>query len=385
MFLDPVVRVAASRRARMLAAVAVAAAVVVTSIPAESATRKKQAAASPAASPAARSVGSAAFALPSSVALVDDVSNGAAIVRQGSVASLGSSTVSVGFAKGEVLGAKFNKRFPEKPVFDEGMDMRPPYGDCGVACGLNFFFPASLTKTGINVLGIVTGGGQLGFNVGGSGVVSYDYESLVNGAVVASTRVSSGEKARTHRVSTDGRTGMTARFNTTLPEKSLGKIPFGYRLSNPGYDWNIAITPVVKASGSFDYVVGTYDFTLGPYALPMSIELGTLKLPRHAGTQEKADKVDGEVTTDQRAAGNVPNLTVSSIVVGSAQVATTPTTTRPGRNRRKKTGGPAAATPPQASVVAATPAVVAPVGSKPKRRKGDQANTGTRAKRKAAA
>ena len=292
------------------------------------------------------------------------------------------------FAKGEVFGAKFNKRFPEKPVFDEGMDMRPPYGDCGVACGLNFFFPASLTKTGINILGIVTGGGQLGFNVGGSGVVSYDYESLVNGAVVSSTRVSSGEKAKTHRVSTDGRTGMTTRFTTTLPDKSVAKIPFGYRLSNPGYDWNIAITPVVKASGAFDYVVGSCDFTLGPYALPMSIELGTLKLPRHAGTQEKADKVDGEVTTDQRAAGNVPNLTIlpnSSMVAGSAQVATTPTTTRPGRKGRKKTGGPAVATPPQASVVAATPAVVAPVQSKPKRKKGGQTNTGTRAKRKAAA
>ncbi len=289
------------------------------------------------------------------------------------------------FAKGEVFGAKFNRRFPEKPVLDEGMDMRPPYGDCGVACGLNFFFPSSLTKTGINVLGIVTGGGQLGFNVGGSGVVSYDYESLVNGAVVASTRVSSGEKAKSHRVSTDGRTGMTARFATTLPEKSLGKIPFGYRLSNPGYDWNIAITPVVKASGEFDYVVGTYDFTLGPYALPMSIELGTLKLPRHAGTQEKADKVDGEVTTDQRAAGNLPNLTVSSMAVGSAQLATTPTTTRPGRKGRGKTGGPAAVTPPQASLVAATPAVVAPVESKPKRKKGGKANNGTRARRKAAA
>ena len=637
MFLDPVVRIAASRRLRLLAAVAVAAAVVVASLPAESATRKKQAAASPAASPSARSVGSVAFSLPSSIALVDDVTNGATIARQGSVASLASSTVGVGgtrtvtiealanealaesrtvhgqvvsaraalfadpaltedvqetadatiltsrssftvvdraavgsrvpslgafrpkavslnslsssqrdafdrykrtldakpnghplkdaaarsdtalfdalkqgqaditmtttvrveknptplsgrftglaaplvpvtsqdgqtitvdlngaqgtatgeanhtakfltgwskgdalhfseridlgvawveigahagytvglrvpvgmkgtmtpkaikrngsgtfndsyevkvydvaaidsdaqhyqgtglddalvdngkefalqadlyvFAKGEVFGAKFNKRFPERPLLDEGMQMRPPYGDCGVACGLNFFFPSSLTKTGINVLGIVTGGGQLGFNVGGSGVVSYDYESLVNGAVVASTRVSSGDKAKTHRVSTDGRTGMAACFTTTLPEKSLAMVPFGYRLSNPGYDWNIANSPVVKASAAFDYVVGTYDFTLGPYALPISIELGTLKLPRHAGTQETADKVDGQVTTDQSVARN-NNLTVSSVAAGSAQVVITPTTIRPGRAGRRKNANPAVATPP---------------------------------------
>ena len=292
------------------------------------------------------------------------------------------------FAKGEVFGAKFNKRFPEKPLLDEGMQMRPPYGDCGVACGLNFFFPSSLPKTGINVLGIVTGGGQLGFNVGGSGVVSYDYESLVNGAVVASTRVSSGDKAKTHRVSTDGRTGMTARFTTTLPDKSLAKVAFGYRLSNPGYDWNIAISPVVKASAAFDYVVGTYDFTLGPYALPISIELGTLKLPRHAGTQETADKVDGQVTTDPRlAANNV--VTVSSLAARPVQAATTPTTTRPGRagrNGRRKNANPAVATPPSASVVAANPTpVVTPVRSVPKRKKGGQANTGSRQRKKVAA
>ncbi len=289
------------------------------------------------------------------------------------------------FAKGEVLGANFNKRFPERPLLDEGMNMRPPYGDCGVACGLNFFFPTSLTKTGINVLGIVSGGGQLGFNVGGSGLVSYDYESLVSGAVVSSTRVSSGATARTHRVSTDGRTGTSNRFITTLPERSMAQIPFGYRLSNPGYDWNIAVTPVVKASGEFDYLVGKYDFTLGPYALPMSIELGTLKLSRHDGTQEKAEKVDGVVTTDQSAAGNRPNLTNSSMVAGSAQIATTTPTTRPGRKGRKKAGGPAAVSPPLASVVGPTPAVAVPAGNKNTRKKGGQANNSSKKKKKKAA
>ena len=117
MFLDPVVRIAASRRLRRLAAVAVAAAVVVASLPAESATRKKQAtgtpAASPAASPSARSVGSAAFSLPSSIALVDDVTNGAAIVRQGSVASLAGSTVSVGGTRTVTIEALANEALAE--------------------------------------------------------------------------------------------------------------------------------------------------------------------------------------------------------------------------------------------------------------------------------
>ena len=113
MFLDPVVRIAASRRLRRLAAVAVAAAVVVASLPAESATRKKQATGTPAASPSARSVGSAAFSLPSSIALVDDVTNGAAIVRQGSVASLAGSTVSVGGTRTVTIEALANEALAE--------------------------------------------------------------------------------------------------------------------------------------------------------------------------------------------------------------------------------------------------------------------------------
>ena len=113
MFLDPVVRIAASRRLRLLAAVAVAAAVVVASLPAESATRKKQAAASPAASPLASSVGSVAFSLPSSIALVDDVTNAATIARQGSVASLASSTVGVGGTRTVTIEALANEALAE--------------------------------------------------------------------------------------------------------------------------------------------------------------------------------------------------------------------------------------------------------------------------------
>lgn len=290
------------------------------------------------------------------------------------------------FAKGEVLGLKFNERFPKKPVLDEGQNFRPPYGDCGVECGLNFFFPASLTKTGFDIAGVLAGGGQLGFNVGGSGVVSYDYESLVDGAVVSSTRVSSGESARTHRVSTDGRTGMTTRFKTTLPAASLSPIPFGYRLSNPGYDWNIAITPVVKASGTFDYVFGTFDFLFGPIGLPVSIELGTLKLPRHDGTQEKADKVYGKVTTDLRRNTDVVVGADASVaereVVGSIGQ---PTSSVPaaGRNKRKKNTTVSA--PPQASIVSAAPVATANTKNGQKKKKGGQATANSNKKKKKAA
>lgn len=243
------------------------------------------------------------------------------------------------FAKGEVLGAKFNERFPKKPLLDEGMHMRPPYGDCGVECGLNFFFPANLTKTGFDVAGIISGGGQLGFNVGGSGVVSYDYESLVNDAVVSSTRVSTGEAAKKHRVSTDGRTGVTNRFTTVLPGKSTFAIPFGYRLSNPGYDWNIAITPVVKVTGVFDYVIGKFDLLLGPIALPVSIELGTLKLPRHEGTQDVANKVDGSVRTDLRVAGDrIDGVEAVADTRALVNPGAATTTAAPNRRRKKKKG-----------------------------------------------
>lgn len=266
------------------------------------------------------------------------------------------------FAKGEVLGSRFDERFPRQPLFDEGKNMRPPYGDCGPGCGLDFFFPCNLTKTCIDVLGIVTGGAQVGFNVGGTGSLSYTYASLVNGDVASSTRRSTGETARTHRVTTDGRTGMTQRFDTVLPADG-SSIRFGYRLSDPVYEWNVAITPLVKAGISFDYVVGTAQLDFGPYRLPISVDVGTIRLGVHDGTRTSTDKVDGAVRVDLRALDNpvgdvqaTPGASAGTAGSGAGSgsgngggrtTTAAPGTTAPGRKKKQRaTTVPAVATAP---------------------------------------
>lgn len=238
------------------------------------------------------------------------------------------------FVKGRILGADFNERFPKNLGFDFGEHFRPPYGDCGVDCGLNFYLPSSVTKTGINVLGIVRGEALLGLNVGGDGAVNYDYESLVRGEVVPSTRVNSGETALVHHISTDGRTGTTARFRTELPESALGNVSFGYRLSNPTYDWTVKLTPIVKALATFDYVIGEADIELGPYPLPISVTLGTIHLPTHAGTQASSDKVDGKLITDLRA-GSATGAPDVSAVQGDRAIDTDTNTKNTKRGKAK--------------------------------------------------
>ncbi len=199
------------------------------------------------------------------------------------------------FAKGQVLGDRFNERFPKKPLFDEGRHMRPPYGNCGQGCGLDFYFPCNATKTCIDLLGILRGGAQLGFNVGGTGSVSFDYESLVGDQVVPSKlRGNGGVTARKHRVTHDGRSNTQSTFVTELGDLN-SNTRFGYRISNPSYEWNVALTPLIKAEASFDYLVGETELRIGPWFMPVSINVGTIRLPNHAGTQTEALKTDGMV------------------------------------------------------------------------------------------
>ncbi len=46
--------------------------------------------------------------------------------------------------------------------FDHGQNFEPPFGDWGTDCGFIVWTPSNVTRTGINILGIIEGGAEIG-------------------------------------------------------------------------------------------------------------------------------------------------------------------------------------------------------------------------------
>jgi hypothetical protein len=180
---------------------------------------------------------------------------------------------------------------PANGAFDEGRDFRPPFDNCGTSCGLDFWLPSSLTKTGLDIAGIVTGEARVGFNVSGEGEVELDYESLYDGEVVPSSRGSS--ERETHQLSftdTDERL-----IDTELSAlESLGEKSFGYRISNVDYAWTVGITPGVRGDIHVNALFFQFDEVIGPFWLDFAeVTLGTVQFDHHAGTRSSHDVEKG--------------------------------------------------------------------------------------------
>lgn len=187
-----------------------------------------------------------------------------------------------------------NETFPKNLGFDFSKDFDPPFGNCGTDCGFDVWIPSSLTHTGINVIGIVEGSAQVGFNISGKGTVGMDYTSFFDGKAFESQWKS---KATTHRLTFDGPTSEVVR--TTLPAlPSPDTEAFGYRIGAPTYDWRVTITPGVK--GTVEVNAKPFfkiEETIGPFWLPfLDINLGTVKLAAHKGTTKTYTNEPGRKT-----------------------------------------------------------------------------------------
>ncbi|MCA9714905.1 MAG: hypothetical protein KC468_09480, partial [Myxococcales bacterium] len=197
----------------------------------------------------------------------------------------------------EVLGGTIvDETLPPNLQFDLGRNFTPPFDGCGSGCGITWWVPADITRTNLNVLGIIKGRAQVGFQVGGDGEAMIAYESIVDGSPVES--VKNQAAARKHELSWTGdnpRTFTTEIMATDYPSRD--QWPFGWRLSNPRYDWTVSLTPGVKGTIDIDFWPLNERIVIGPFFLhQLAVTLGTLHLPTHSGTVNQALEQPGVVT-----------------------------------------------------------------------------------------
>ena len=141
----------------------------------------------------------------------------------------------------------------------------------------------SLSRTEIN-LGIISGRARVGFKVAGVGEPQISYRSIFNGAPISSVRQRNGRSRTAHNIKWSS--DQVESFETTLAYKGdPGQWPYGWRLSNPRFDWRVTVTPGVK--GNIDITVWPLNerVVIGPYWLDVfTVNLGTLRLQTHDGT-----------------------------------------------------------------------------------------------------
>jgi len=192
---------------------------------------------------------------------------------------------------------KIHERIPNNAGFDFGQNFTPPFDDCGTRCGVEAWVPATVTRTELNILGVVSGRAQIGVNLSGRGTVGVEYTSLFGDATVDS---SLGALRRTHSLSFDR--GEERRITTILPpivpEMRLmsGSRSYGYRLASPTYAWTLVATPGVKGTVRVNArPFFSLEEVIGPFWLsPFAMELGTVAFAAHAGTKQTVSVKTGE-------------------------------------------------------------------------------------------
>ena len=285
------------------------------------------------------------------------------------------------FIEGKVLGIPFDGRFPSKPLIDWGSNFTPPFGNCGTACGFDVWVPAALTHTEISILGIVSGSGQLGFNVAGNGTVGVNYESLVADKVVASS-LGAGPSASSNAWSSDGVSFVPKLKTEIAPVNADTQKSFGFRLTKPTYKWNVVVTPEVKFDVAYDLFLFKDEFALGPYDVgALAFSLGTLTLNAHEGTPNTFRSTGGSYSETQCSSGLLGCGAEGGKSPGSGSIApstttlitkgpevgdkVTVTTIKTGKRRTPKTPVQATTAPAQSPV----PAISKVPGSKVGKRK----------------
>jgi len=228
-----------------------------------------------------------------------DVGLAADLIKDGKEFLLGAGfEVIVRVNAGWVLDKKWI--IPKNASFDWGGDMRPPFGDCGTQCGKDFWIDADYTHTKLNLLNVVTGSARVGFKLTGDGEVRVDYEALDGNDEIPSWEAGhKGEKRKKHTLSF-GRSSDTRRMKAEAgPVVRDGATrQYGYRLSNPRYDWKVTLTPGVRGDIRVKAKPLLDDhFAIGPLWLdPFAIKLGTVHLDAHKGTKDSYKLKQGDKT-----------------------------------------------------------------------------------------
>lgn len=203
-----------------------------------------------------------------------------------------------------VLGTDINERLPSNDAFDFSQDFKPPFGDCGTNCGFNVWIPAEITHTGVNILGIIKGSARAGVNVSGNGTARIDFEALSGSSVVQSW--GKGDKKN----ASNKRRISLSKANQALTQVSEAPVlndvtsrEYGYRLSSPGYDWGIVLTPGIRADIDIHLWPIKETFTVQPLWLDaLAIRLGNLSLGPHAGTKTSYTLKHGRKSGDPKLA-----------------------------------------------------------------------------------
>ncbi|MCB9749469.1 MAG: hypothetical protein H6713_05615 [Myxococcales bacterium] len=192
-----------------------------------------------------------------------------------------------------VLGGKLlDEKIPNNLQFDHGKQFTPPFESCGSNCGIDWWIPASVTRTQLSLLGLVSGSAQIGFKLGGTGKPKIDYRSVLDGEPIKSTKGKTTQVK--HELSWSKDT--TREFTTTIPyEADKGTYPYGWRLNNPRFDWEVTVTPGVKGTIDISAWPLNERITIGPYWLnAFAVNLGTLHLPTHDGTTDEIQMQPGQ-------------------------------------------------------------------------------------------
>jgi hypothetical protein len=197
----------------------------------------------------------------------------------------------------KVAGVKLvDATIPGNGGFDFGKNFRPPFADCGTNCGFEVWIPHTVTRTGITFLG-VTGSARVGVKVTGDGDVNLGYEALINGRAVDSWRDGAkSEATKTHDITFETPTGTRTRTAEIQPiEREKNEKTYGYRLTNPSYDWSVDLIPGLRGDIDIDWKIYREHVTIGPFWLGgLKLDLGTYRFPTHAGTTSTVESEHGE-------------------------------------------------------------------------------------------
>ncbi len=175
--------------------------------------------------------------------------------------------------------------------FDFGKNFRAPLGsNCsrsGSSCGVEVWIPSSLTGTGLKIGTkklYIKGAAEAGFLLGGTGTIRATYKSLYGNGAKSQRRGTSAWRASHELRFTSGAKQV---LTTKLPALARpGSRSFGFSLSKPSYAWAMTLTPGVRVT--IDVVAGKWinkQYVVGPmWIRGLAMKLGTLKLPRHKGS-----------------------------------------------------------------------------------------------------
>ena len=190
----------------------------------------------------------------------------------------------------------FQQTIPANAGFNWGQNFQPPFGNCGSACGPEFWIPATATHTVFD-LGIVTGSAQAGFRLAGDGTINVDYEALANGAPIESwTDTNKATRTSKATLAFQSKAKALKRTSEVAALKAQGDTPisYGYRLSNPRYTWDLELVPGIKGTVAVKFWPIKETIVIGPFWLDvLALKLGTLAFAPYPGAQSIAESSHG--------------------------------------------------------------------------------------------